>query len=47
VTPERWAQIEELFHRVATCEPGEGARLLDEAGSTDPDLRSEVESLLG
>lgn len=46
MTPERWEQIEELFHRAADCEPGECARLLDEAGSSDPELRREMESLL-
>jgi serine/threonine protein kinase len=46
VTPERWAEIDELFHRVVGCEPNERARLLDAAGNTDPELRREVESLL-
>src|SRR6516225_8588406 len=46
VTPERWAEIEELFHRVVECEPDERARLLDAAGNTDPELCREVESLL-
>lgn len=43
---ERWVQVEELFHRAAECEPAERARLLDQAGSIDPGLRLEVESLL-
>lgn len=46
MTPERWAQIEELFHRAAECDPGRRLRLLDEAGNRDPELRREVESLL-
>ena len=46
MTPERWRQIEELFHRALECEPGERDHLLESAGSTDPDLRREVESLL-
>jgi eukaryotic-like serine/threonine-protein kinase len=46
VIPERWAQIEELFHRARECEAGERIVLLEEAGSTDPDLRREVELLL-
>jgi eukaryotic-like serine/threonine-protein kinase len=46
LTPERWVQIEDLFHRVVECEPDERVRLLAEAGSTDPDLRRQVESLL-
>ena len=36
MTPERWVQVEELFHRVATCE-GEGVRLLAEAARTTID----------
>jgi non-specific serine/threonine protein kinase/serine/threonine-protein kinase len=46
VTAERWARIEELFHRAIECTPGERAELLGEAGSTDPELRREVEALL-
>jgi len=46
LTPERWAQIEELFHRAAECEPKERVGLLDEACSNDPELRREVEVLL-
>jgi eukaryotic-like serine/threonine-protein kinase len=46
LTPERWVQIEELFHRAAECEPGRRTRLLDEACSDDPELRQEVEALL-
>jgi non-specific serine/threonine protein kinase/serine/threonine-protein kinase len=43
VTPEHWAQVEELFHRVVECEPGERLRVLEAA---EPDLRREVEALL-
>jgi len=46
LTSERWAQIEELFHRAAQCGPEHRTRLLDEACIHDPDLRSEVEALL-
>jgi len=46
VKPERWAQIEDLFHRVMECEAGERVAVLEEAGSTDPELRREVEGLL-
>jgi serine/threonine protein kinase/Tol biopolymer transport system component len=46
VTPERRAQIEELFHRAARCEEAERIRLLEDTGRHDPDLRREVESLL-
>src|SRR4051812_34901914 len=40
--PERWAQIEQIFHRVRE-HPNEREVLLAEA---DPDVRREVESLL-
>ena len=46
MNPERWAQIEELFHRVAESEPKQRITLLDEACSNDPELRREVEVLL-
>jgi serine/threonine protein kinase len=43
VNPERWAQVEELFHRARECEPSERLRVLEAA---DPELRHEVEALL-
>ena len=46
VTPERWVQIEELFHRAAECEPEQRTRLLDEACREDPELRRQVDALL-
>jgi eukaryotic-like serine/threonine-protein kinase len=46
LTPERWAQIEELFHRAAECEPVRRTSLLDEACNNDPELRKEVDALL-
>jgi serine/threonine protein kinase len=46
LTPERWAQIEELFHRAAECDPAVRSGLLDTACSDDPVLRKEVEALL-
>ena len=46
MNPERWAQIEDLFHRAAECEPQQRTRLLDEASHNDPDLRLEVDALL-
>jgi serine/threonine protein kinase len=46
LNPERWAQIEELFHRAAESDPTERSGLLDEACSNDPELRREVEVLL-
>ena len=46
MTPERWMQIEELFHRAAECAPEHRAALLDESCDSDPELRREVETLL-
>jgi tetratricopeptide (TPR) repeat protein len=46
LTHERWAQIEELFHRALECEPEQLCQMLDEACKSDSDLRREVESLL-
>ena len=46
MTPERWARIEELFHRAADCDPAGRSALLDNACSEDPTLRREVDALL-
>jgi eukaryotic-like serine/threonine-protein kinase len=46
LTPERWAQVEELFHRAAECDPEHRTVLLDEVCGDDPELRREVEALL-
>ena len=46
MTPERWAQIEDLFHRVAECDANRRTALLDEACNGDLELRREVEALL-
>jgi eukaryotic-like serine/threonine-protein kinase len=46
LTPERWAQIEELFHRAVECDLQHRAHLLDEACNGDSQLRQEVEVLL-
>lgn len=46
MTPERWAQIEGLFHLVAECDSEDRIHLLDEACDGDSNLRQEVESLL-
>ena len=43
---QRWAQVEELFHRVVDCDSGRRAALLDEACKGDLELRKEVEALL-
>jgi len=46
MTPERWARIEELFHRAAETAPPSRAALLDEACGNDLELRQQVEALL-
>jgi eukaryotic-like serine/threonine-protein kinase len=46
LTPERWAQIEQLFHSAAECGGEERTLLLDKACSNDAELRREVEALL-
>ncbi len=46
MTPERWAQIEDLFHRAAECAPKDRAGILECACIGDPELRREVEALL-
>ncbi|MEM6794862.1 MAG: serine/threonine-protein kinase [Acidobacteriota bacterium] len=44
--PQRWRQIESLFHRVLERPPGERPGLLAELAAGDPELREEVSSLL-
>jgi len=46
MTPERWQQINDLFHAAVEIAPGRRSAFLDEACSLDETLRSEVESLL-
>jgi serine/threonine-protein kinase len=46
VTPERWREVETLFHQVRACTPQDRVAILDRTCSTDPALRREVESLL-
>ena len=43
---ERWAQIQRLFHAAHEKPAAERSRFFDEACSSDPTLRREVESLL-
>lgn len=43
---QRWAQVEELFHRVVECDPSQRAAMLDETCEGDLELRREVEALL-
>src|SRR5262249_43677157 len=43
MTPEHWQQVSELYHAVLEAEPSRRSALLE---SADPEVRSEVESLL-
>jgi eukaryotic-like serine/threonine-protein kinase len=44
--PERWQQLDELFHAALERAPEERAALLDEACAGDESLRKEVDALL-
>ncbi len=46
MTPERWKQVEELFHAALERDEAERAPFLDQACAGDDELRREVESLL-
>jgi serine/threonine protein kinase len=46
VTPERWAHIEQVFHRAAESDPQSRPAFLDEACGNDAELRKQVEALL-
>lgn len=46
MTPERWKQVNALFHDVLDCEPAARITFLRGKTATDPELRVEVESLL-
>lgn len=44
--PERWRQVEELYHAASEREPGDRGAFLQQACQGDHELKSEVESLL-
>jgi eukaryotic-like serine/threonine-protein kinase len=44
--PERWKEVERIYHAAMRREPGERSALLDQACAQDPGLRAEIESLL-
>ena len=46
MTPDRWQQIEQLFHAALEREPAQRAAFLRDACAADDGLRREVESLL-
>ena len=45
--PQRWSKIESLYHAALAKEPRDRSAYLDTACAEDPELRREVESLLG
>ena len=46
MTPERWAQVDDLFKAAMKQPSGQRATFLEEACPDDPDLRRDVEELL-
>src|SRR5438270_328927 len=46
MNPERWQQLDELFHAALEREPDDRAAFLDEACAGDQQLRREVEALI-
>ncbi|HEV8369878.1 MAG TPA: protein kinase [Pyrinomonadaceae bacterium] len=46
MTPERWQQVDTLFHSALDCAPHQRAAFLDEACARDAELRKQVEELL-
>jgi serine/threonine-protein kinase len=46
MTPQRWAQIKELFERAMELDPSERARFAEQACAGDEELRREVLRLL-
>jgi len=47
MNPERWQQIDQLFHSALERDPGARAAFLAQACTGDEALRLEVESLIG
>ncbi len=46
MTPERWQQIEEIFHEASDLDGATRVEFLDDRCAGDPELRAEVEQLL-
>ena len=46
MTPERWQQIEEIFHEALELDAGERSQYIKKKAGDDSELRSEVEKLL-
>ena len=47
VDPERWRKVESIYHAALERDPAERPAYLRDACHNDPDLRREVEDLLG
>ncbi len=47
MTPERWQQINELYHDALELDANRQATFLNQACAGDAALRDEVESLIG
>ena len=46
MTPDRWRKVQEVFASATERDPSSRARFLEDTCKNDPDLKSEVESLL-
>src|SRR5215212_6325810 len=46
MTPERWQQLKQIFQSALERNPAERSAFLSRACANDPELRSEVESLI-
>ena len=46
MTPQRWQQVNEVFHSALECDPHHRASFLGQVCAGDEDLRREVESLI-
>jgi eukaryotic-like serine/threonine-protein kinase len=46
MTPERWQEIQDVLEKALELAPGERSAFLNQACSSDPSLRQEVETLL-
>src|SRR5262245_59537081 len=46
MTPERWQQVDHLFHQALACEPGRREEFLAAACGNDSALQAEIKSLI-
>jgi len=46
MTAQTWERVKEILHQAMQIDPAQRSRFLDEACSSDAELRAEVESLL-